>query len=316
MSNSRQDRPKVDRDIAVFRDRLAAATAEHGPPPQTLDDRRSLAEKVRAPWVEGGPQMARTVDIPRSGARPPCRLYLPTEEEGRPLLIYIHGGGWTLFSIETHDRLMREYAARSGLAVLGPDYSLSPEVRYPVAIEELAATLDWARGEGRKNFGFDGRIVVGGDSAGANLAIGTALRERDAGRDDIAGLLLNYGAFDPKPRASWQVFGGPEYNLTADEMADFWTNYLGDLAPGDATYALPLDASLTALPPVHMCVAGGDILAEENREMASALRAAGVRVDLAEYPTAIHSFLEAVSISDVADRALQTAADWMRRLFD
>ncbi|MHB9879538.1 alpha/beta hydrolase [Pacificimonas sp. ICDLI1SI03] len=309
-------RPAVDPHIAIFRDRIAAAYAEHSIIAGDLQARRAAAETVRAPWVQGGPDMAERIDIPAERGRPRMRLHVPATEsrQPRPLLIYIHGGGWTVFSIETHDRLMREYADRSGFAVLGPDYSLSPEAPYPAALEEIGAVLEWVRANAA-DFGLDGEAVfIGGDSAGANLAIGTALRERDAGRTDLRGLLLNYGAFDPRPRGSWRLLNGPDYMLADDEMAEFWRNYIGDRQIEHVPYAAPLSADLLGLPPTHFCIPSGDILADENLELAEKLRDAGVAVDVREYPEATHSFLEAVSIAPLAGQALDRSAQWLQEV--
>ncbi|EMD84621.1 alpha/beta hydrolase [Pacificimonas flava] len=316
--NEQDKLPIVDPDIARFRDRIAAAYAEHAVSANDYAARRAAAEKVRAPWVRGGPEMARSTDLSPGDGCPPMRLHIPVggydiaPREGRPLLLYIHGGGWTVFSIETHDRLMREYAARSGFAVLGPEYSLSPEAPYPQALEEMGHVLDWIRANGAAH-GLDTRkLVIGGDSAGANLALGTALRERDAGRRGLSGLLLNYGAFDPRPRESWQRLNGPEYMLADDEMAEFWRNYIGNRTLDEVPYAVPLTADLSGLPPAHFCVPAGDILAEENLELAAAMKDAGVAIDLQIYAAATHSFLEAVSISSLAATALDASARWMR----
>ena len=96
-------------------------------------------------------------------------------------MLYLHGGGWMMFSIDTHDRLMREYAMRSGAVIAGIDYSLSPEAKFPVALEEAVAALGWLQREGR-TFGIDpSRLAIGGDSAGANLALTAALKLRGDG---------------------------------------------------------------------------------------------------------------------------------------
>ncbi len=127
----------IERDYARFR----AA----GQP--SLQQARSTAEKVRAPWAMGGPQMARISDhqlqVGQQSIR--LRLFEPEVTTGSPALVYLHGGGWTLFSLDTHDRLMREYAARTGFKVLGVEYSLAPELSFPVQLDEIAASLDWLR---------------------------------------------------------------------------------------------------------------------------------------------------------------------------
>ena len=126
------------------------------------------------------------------------------------------------------------------------------------------------------------------------------------------GLLLNYGAFDRRERLSHQRYDGDEYMLTRAEMAAFWDAYLGGADEKDARYAQPLRLDADGLPPTFMCIAACDILADENREMAAKLRASGRRVTEKVYEGATHSFLEAVSISPLASRALDDAARWLK----
>lgn len=304
---------EVDPDIRTFLTRTSADYAQLSLGEELdLARRRTVAARVRGPWTSGGPQMATTETLKVGPFETRIRIHRPSDAALLPVLVYLHGGGWTLFSIDTHDRLMREYAARSGCAVVGIDYSLSPEVRFPVALDEAQAVCAWL-GEHGAAHGLDiGRLALGGDSAGANLALSTALRLRDAGKD-AAALLLNYGAFDTVERASHARFDGEAFMLTVPEMAAFWENYLGpDGAAHDHPHARPMIADLHDLPPAFLCIAECDILADENHAMADRLREAGVEVTAAVYPGATHSFLEAVEISALADRALEEAARWLR----
>ncbi len=196
---------------------------------------------------------------------------------------------------------------------MGVDYSLSPEHRHPAALEDVAEALIWIGGNGGA-YGLDAtRMALGGDSAGANLAIASAIRWRDAGSMDgtIKALLLNYGVYDILSRESYRTYDGDRYMLTADEMAEFWRNYI-DGAPEDAgALARPLLADLGGLPAAFLCIAQCDILADENREMARLLKQAGNDVRAEIYRGATHSFLEAASISPLANRALDDASRWL-----
>lgn len=300
----------LDPEIRAFRDALLGAYAGHGAP-RDIAHRRAIAEAVRRPWVEDGPAMAATRDLSVTGIR--CRLYRPLADGVLPLLVYVHGGGWTIFSLDTHDRLMREYAAAAGCAVLGVDYSLSPEARFPTALDEVETVLA-ALPDVADSLGIDAsRIAAGGDSAGANLAIAAALRRRDAGQT-LAGLLLSYGAFDTVRRASHDRYGSDDYILTPAEMDAFWADYLTDGAR-DHPHARPLLADLAGLPPTFLCIPECDILADENIAMRDRLHAAGVAVDAVIYPGATHSFLEAARVSSVARRAIADASAWLRRCF-
>lgn len=276
-----------------------------------LPERRKAAEAVRAPWRAGGPAMARTVDVAVDGIK--LRLHVPDTAAPLPALLYVHGGGWTMFSVETHDRLMREYAGRAGVIVAGIDYSLSPEAKFPRALNEVVAAVAWLRREGRAHGIDTARIAIGGDSAGANLAVAACLTLRDRGQAPLCGMVLNYGAFQSRADdRSYARYDGPNYMLTVAEMDQFWENYLDGPAEPVNPLIAPLGADLHDLPPAFLTIAECDILADGNRAMAAKLAAADVTVTANVYRGATHSFLEAVSISSLAGRALEEASAWLR----
>lgn len=310
----------LDPEIAAFIRAMGEGWSQH-PPLDSLPvtEARKVAEAVRGPWSKGGPEMAevRELQVPVGGSSVRIRILDPGPAGvAKPALVYLHGGGWTIFSIDTHDRLMREYAGRAGICVVGVDYSLSPEVRFPRALDETVAVVRWLRDHG-ETLGIDpGRILTGGDSAGANLALSAAIVLRDAGEGDaVAGMVLNYGAFDNDcDTGSYRIYGGPGYMLGGQEMDDFWQNYLGDRYDEKHPLAVPLHATLDALPPAFLCVPDCDVLYDENIDMERRLRAAGVDTVMKIYPGASHSFLEAVSVAAVAERAHVDTADWLSAL--
>jgi acetyl esterase len=208
---------------------------------------------------------------------------------------------------------MREVAHRSGLAVVGIGYSLAPEFPFPRALQETASVVAWLSGQG-VHYGLDTRsLAIGGDSAGANLALSTGLMLRDAGTPILGAMLLNYGAYDTDHRPSCERYDGAEYMLTSQEMKEFWADYLGGAAGEPPSLARPLRADLGGLPPAFLCIPECDILADENRVLADRLVAAGVKTRVEVYPGATHSFLEAVSISSLASRALDDASAWLAK---
>ena len=301
----------ADADIRRFVDAVNAAYVEHAAPAgASMAVRREVAERVRRPWREGGPIMAETREMDMDGVR--LRLHRPVADAKLPVMLYIHGGGWTLFSIDTHDRLMREYAARAGVAVLGIDYSLSPESKFPVALEQCAAALDWIVAEaGALNLDAK-RVLIGGDSAGANLSVATCLLQRQRGHPLPTAMLLNYGAFAPERTPSYSRFGAGDYSLESDEMDAFWAAYVDGPEQLANPLVAPLRADLAGLPPAFLAIAECDILADCNDAFARKLEEAGVPARAVTYAGATHSFLEAVSIAPLARRAIDEQAAWIR----
>jgi acetyl esterase len=301
----------LDPDIRRFVTALQQGYAQFpGFDSLSLPERRSAAEKVRAPWRAGGPRMARTVDTVIAGVR--ARIHIPVATRPLGAMLYLHGGGWTMFSIETHDRLMREYAGRAGVAVVGIDYSLSPEAKFPVALAEVVGAVEWLAREGAAEGIDPARLAIGGDSAGANLAVAAALKLRDSQGPALRAMLFNYGAFGPEAGETFARYGGPRYMLTPEEMQFFWSAYTSSPADLANPLVAPSRADLHGLPAAYFCIAACDILADTSRAMAARCAAAGVPCEVHIYPGATHSFLEAVSISPLADRALGEAASWLR----
>lgn len=311
----------LDPDIRQFVARMSAAFASY---PNFNDlpfsEMRRACEQVRAPWVAGGPVMSsraeRTVATPAGDVR--VRIHNPSARAEKPALIYMHGGGWTTFSIDSHDRLMREYAARGDLVVIGVDYALSPEVKFPVAQQQIAAVARWARQHSTELGIHRDRIALGGDSAGGNLAITTALRLRDEGdAEAVHAIVTNYAVTDiySTPEAL-QRYGYEGYMLGADEMARFWENYLRSPADAKNPLVCPVHADLRGLPPVFMVIPECDILTEQNWRLAKQLERADVRVTASFYKGASHSFLEAMSISAISNRAIDDTARWLRETLE
>jgi acetyl esterase len=309
----------LDPDVRRFIRTVTASVARFpqfnsAPFPQV----RQWAEEVRAPWVQGGPAMQERLDLQAPTRHGDVRVRIHRPERGElPGLVYLHGGGWTLFSIDTHDRVMREYAARAGCCVIGVDYALSPEHRFPVALEQVVDVIHWLVEHGRE-FGIDvRRLAIGGDSAGANLSIAACLSRRDhASVPPLFAMLLNYGAYSAHCSAdACRRYGGPEYMLGCEEMNQYWRNYMRSNEDAENPLVCPLLASLEGLPPAFLSIAECDVLAEQNIEMARRLREAGVPTQNVVYPGASHSFIEAMSLAAVSNQALADAAVWLGQVF-
>ena len=304
----------IDPEIAGFLALLGEDWRRH-PPLDTLPppEARAVAEQVRARWRAGGPAMADTRNVAVETTAGPLglRIHRPAglPDGPAPTLLYIHGGGFVLFSLDTHDRLMRAYAAAGGFVVAGIDYPLSPEHRYPVALDRVVALVELLHSQGAA-WGIDSaRLAIGGDSVGANLALATCLRLRDAGANGPRAILSNYGAFSGRVSdAAEAAHGGPDAVLTQAEMAWYFDQYLTDRAQLDDGYACPLVAAdLTGLPPTLLIVPDRDVLAEQSHAVAARLERAELRI----YPRATHSFLEAMSVSTLARTAIADGAAWV-----
>ena len=310
------DIDELNPDLRRFQQTLAAGYAAHPPLDHvSLAQARSIVEQVRAPLALGGPAMVRRDEL-QIDAVPHGRLRLrvlrPTAVRPLPALLYLHGGGWVYCSIDTHERLMRELAARSGRVVIGVDYARAPEARFPVALEQTVAAWRWVAA-GADTLGIDaGRIALAGDSAGANLALAAAVTLRDAGQRPDA-LLLNYGVYsDDDASESYRRYDGARYTLERAEMRWFWQQYLGRAADRDDPRAMPLHARLEGLPRCCLVVAECDVLRDSSLALAARLRAAGVATRVLREAGAPHSFLEAMSFAETAAAALDRCGAWLR----
>jgi acetyl esterase len=309
----------LDPDVRRF---ILAVTAASAAQPVSVAvpvaEQRDRAEIARAPWRQGGPVMLDTRDFAVATRHGPICVRVHRPASGLlPGLVYLHGGGWTLFSLDTHDRVMREYAARAGCCAIGVDYALSPEHKYPVALEQVVDVVDWLV-ERAAELGIDARrLAVGGDSAGANLSVAACLVRRDRHAcPPLRAMLLNYGAFTTHcSEQACRRYGGPEYMLGCEEMAGYWRNYLRGNGDAGDPLACPLLADHAGLPPAFLAVAECDILAEQSIEMCRRLKAAGVPSECVVYRGASHSFLEAMSVAEVSNRALADASAWLGNVF-
>jgi acetyl esterase len=311
------DDPRWDAEMLAFSTMMEAEAAKHPAAPLALplDAARAVTEALNLPLAAGGPVMALTGDrwLPIRGRRLLCRFH-QARAGTLPVLVYIHGGGWIWNSVDTHDRLMREYAAAAGCAVIGPDYALSPEAVFPQALEECAAVVRWVAKHGAAWSLDTSRIVIGGDSAGANIAMGVALllRETDPAIT-LRGLLLNYGVFDADLDTPTYREFADGYFLTREKMRFYWDCYCPRQADRYNPLVSPLRADVLGLPPTLLHVAELDVLAAENRAMARRLRDAGVALEAREFAGCAHGFLRALDHVAKSREATAAAGAWLGR---
>ena len=282
---------------------------------QTLSP--SGARDVYAKGVEllagHGTHIARFVDTNVIANEVPLsvRIYYPEREHDSllPLVVYFHGGGWSFGSIETHDNVCRTICSGASSIVASIEYRLAPEHKFPQAVNDAIAASKWAR-ENAHAIGADpARIVLAGDSAGANLAAVAALAARDEDQHDIFCQLLIYPATDLSMSYPSHKLFGDGYRLTRPLMIWSSTNYLRDGRDIMDYRASPLFAEdHSRLPPAIIVTAGFDPLRDEGAAYASKLRDAGVEVEYRCFDSLIHGFINLTGAVDAAATALDEIA--------
>ncbi|HLO75603.1 MAG TPA: alpha/beta hydrolase [Magnetospirillum sp.] len=296
----------------------AAGLSAADPLRQPLDVARAQAWAYQMLWNSPLPEIGGIAEATTASPRgTPIRLrihYPDDRRENLGVLVYFHGGGFVLNGVDTHERLMRLLAVRSGAAVVGVGYTLAPELRFPGQLDEALAAIDWVRHSGGK-FGLDGcRLAVGGDSAGANLALSAMLALRDQGLAQAIQGLLFYGMFSADlDTPSHHAFGGGGFGLTTERVDWFWTQYLADRAQRDNPAAAPLLADLEGLPPQLVIGAGLDCLLDDSTRLAALLTKAGVAATLSVHAGVPHSFMQMSAYLPPADAAISEAAEHLRR---
>lgn len=250
--------------------------------------------------------------IPASDGWPlPARLYAPSTEPGLPVLLYLHGGGFTIGDLETHDSLCRQLALRSGGAVLALDYRLAPEHPFPCAVDDSWAALAWLARHG-STLGLDPqRIAVGGDSAGGTLAAVAALHARDIGLRLSAQVLITPGTTAHADTPSHRLFAHG-FLLGAADIAWFFDHYIPHGHRKDWRFA-PLNADdAEGVAPACLVLAECDPLVDEGLAYADKLRLAGVPVQLELCRGLTHDFIKMARVLPEASAAQQLIADTLR----
>jgi acetyl esterase len=297
------------------------ATAKHPfifelPPAEgrkALDDLQSgnVAEpEINEEWitVKGGP----TGEVK-------VRIVKPRGASGTlPVVLYIHGAGWVFGDAKTHDRLVRELAVGVGAAVVFPEYSRSPEAKYPVAIEQNYAVAQWIAKEGGGK-GLDARrFAVGGDSVGGNMTAAATLMAKERGDVQFVAQLLFYPVTDANfDTGSYEQFA-EGYYLRRDGMQWFWDQYTTNEDKRNEITASPLRASLdqlAGLPPALVINGEADVLRDEGEAYANKLRQAAVPVTAIRYQAIIHDFvmLNALRGTHAAQAAISEAIDFLSK---
>jgi acetyl esterase len=304
---------------AVFR-----AFQEAGRPPyETVSpaEARELYLKGRFVSNPEPPELASVepLTIPSPAGSIPARVYTPTRLRKvnglAPGLVFFHGGGWVIGDLDSHDVVCRKLADEGELMVVSVDYRLAPEHKFPAAVDDAIASTKWIA-ENARQLGIDAsRLMVGGDSAGGNLAAVVAIAARDGNGPDIAGQLLIYPAIDfalthPSHRE-------PETSilLTHSVIRWFRDHYLSGAADVHDWRASPARAkTLIGLPPAYVLTAGADPLRDEGDEYARRLKKAGVAVTHRTFPGQFHGFFTMGKLLQQANVAAGEIGVWLKAL--
>lgn len=320
---------KAENDPRIFvqvRNFLKALNAGNGKPIEQLspaDARKVLVDAQKSVEVDysGIEEMERT--ITQDGETVTIHIVKPADAKaGAPVFVFIHGGGWVLGDYPTHRRLVRDLVVESGAVAVFPDYTPSPEARYPVAINQIYAVTKWVSAQGNE-IGVNGKnLAVVGNSVGGNMTAAVALMAKAKKGPAIKLQVLLWPVTDANfETGSYKELGEGRF-LSRNMMIWFWDNYLPDAAVRKEIYASPLQAELEQLkdlPPALIQTAENDVLRDEGEAYARKLDEAGVPVTLTRYEGLIHDYgmLNPLSnIPAVKTAVLQAAAVIKKALHD
>lgn len=233
----------------------------------------------------------------------PCRLYQPRQETTYPVMLYLHGGGYVLGGLESHDDVCAEISARANIAVVGVEYRLAPEHPFPAAFDDAWAVLQYLA------IRYDG-IVIGGDSAGGNLAAAIALKARDEGGPKISGQVLIYPGLGGDLTSGSYITHADAPGLTTKDVI-----YYRDIYRGFGhKFAEPLrETHFKGVPPAFMVAAGLDPLCDDCENYAAKLRRSGIAVEVRHEPLLVHAFLRARHMSEPAGASFSAIVDAAHR---
>lgn len=290
------------------------------PPMHTLSVEEARAQ-MAARAIPGLriPEVASVVnrDMQGPGGSLPLRIYTPEGTGPFPLVVFFHGSGFVVCSLDTHDPMCRNLCAGAGCVVVSVDYRLAPEHKFPAAPDDSLAATRWAVDNAGALNADPSRVVVAGDSAGGNLAAVTALRIRDEGGPKLAGQLLIYPVtdyYDPGTPSMTENAEG--YGLTRKGMEWFWNHYLADPSQAAHPHASPIKANdLSRLPPAFVISAEYDPLRDEAEYYADALTRAGVETKMRRWDGMNHGFFFFPGIVDKASAALDDSCEWLKGIF-
>lgn len=296
--------PLVEQYLAKYANAPTAATI-------TPDDAR--AQVAPCPEPRDIVERVDEISIPSSDGPIAARLYTPAGADASSMTVFLHGGGWMLCNVDCYDGLCRTLANASGSRLLSVEYRLSPEHKFPAAVEDAYAAVCWAAQQS-KGTAMRMRLAIAGDSAGGNLAAAACLMARDRKGPAIDFQLLVYPITDFSFDTPSYHQNADGYRLTREAMQWFWKHYLAKAADGANPYASPLRAeSVTGLPAAAILTVEYDPLRDEGRAYAKRLREAGIAVEELHLDDMIHGFLRHTDFFPQAGETLQRLGAILKR---
>jgi len=306
----------VDPQVQVYLEQMAALDM---PPMSSMTPeviRQGIAAQIGI-FGEGEP-VAHVANrtIPGPAGEIPVRIYTPEGDGPFPVLVFFHGGGWVICTLDTHDGQCRSLANGAGCVVVSVDYRLAPEHKFPAAPEDCYAATKWAAEHATELNGDAARLAIGGDSAGGNLTAVVAQMARDQGGPQLVFQLLVYPATDFTAQNVSKKENSDGYGLNIEDMEWFENHYLNSKDDETNPLASPMLArDLSNLPPALVITAEYDPLRDVGEEYGHRLQAAGVPATVSRYDGMIHGFFGMANLFDKAGQAVNEASQALRTAF-
>jgi acetyl esterase len=286
-------------------------------PDTTPDDVRARLAAASVSGMMPVPEVHAVEDrvVPGSGGDVPVRIYRPSAAPTLPVILWFHGGGWVLGSIDTHDNHCRHLARDVGAIVVSVGYRLAPEAKFPAAVDDCVAAWRWLVDHAAEIGGDPERLAVGGDSAGGNLAAVTCLAAREGGLDRPCFQLLVYPVTDHDFTSASMLDNAQGFGLEAEHMHWFYEHYARSPADHDDWRMSPLRADLHELPPALVITAEFDPLRDQGAAYAEKLDAAGVETATLRVDGLFHGFFGLHEFLEPAKEPWDRAVELLRMTF-
>ncbi len=308
--------PPIQQMLAVL-ESMGSPSIASGTPEAARNGFRTLTVDLRQPEAVVPVSGVEDLEIPGPAGPLAARVYRPESWGTVPTVLFIHGGGFVIGDLDTHDNQCRTICREVEAVVLSVGYRLAPEAPFPAAVEDCGAALNWTAEHVQELGGDPKRLAIAGDSAGGNLAAVTAQLARGAGGPRISAQLLIYPGTDFRDdgaRYPSRAENADGYFLTAEDMRWFSENYVGSSDPSDPSLSPILSENLAGLPPAVVVTAEYDPLRDEGEAYARALEQAGVPVTLVRYDGLIHGFFDLAPLSPAAAVAVGETCANLKRL--